>query len=143
MSLVRIGYYRIIKNVTDHRVAIKNIPVISGTLNNLLMKSSIQSQKTKEDLESFLSNGKWIDLTYSFSSETVYWPSVTNTFHLDTVSYGKTSGGFFYSAYAYSAPEHGGTHLDAPIHFAEGKWTTDEIPLDRLAGNAVVIDLSK
>jgi kynurenine formamidase len=40
-------------------------------------------------------------------------------------------------------PEHGGTHLDAPIHFATGKWTVDELPLSSLTGNAVVIDVSE
>jgi kynurenine formamidase len=33
--------------------------------------------------------------------------------------------GYFYSSYSISAPEHGGTHLDAPIHFAENKQTAD------------------
>ncbi len=100
------------------------------------------SPSQEKDLASILREGKWIDLTYSFSSETVYWPSVSKTFTLDTVSYGETPGGYFYSAYAYSAPEHGGTHLDAPIHFAKGKWAADEIPLTSLTGNAVVIDVS-
>jgi len=95
-----------------------------------------------QDLAAILSKGKWIDLTYSFSSETIYWPSVTNTFHLDTVFHGNTPGGYFYSAYSYSAPEHGGTHLDAPVHFAKGKMAADEIPLEQLSGNAVVIDVT-
>lgn len=88
------------------------------------------------------SGGKWIDLTYPYSAETVYWPTVTTGFRLDTVSFGPTEGGYFYSAFAYSAPEHGGTHLDAPAHFAEGMMTTDEIPLDRLTGKAVIIDVT-
>ncbi|MEO7582058.1 MAG: cyclase family protein [Ferruginibacter sp.] len=94
------------------------------------------------ELTNVLSKGKWIDLTYSFSAETLYWPSVTTTFHLDTVFYGNTPGGYFYSAYSYSAPEHGGTHLDAPVHFAKGKNAADEIPLEQLTGIAVVIDVT-
>ena len=86
-------------------------------------------------------NGKWIDLTYSFSGESVYWPTADN-FKLDTVSEGITAGGYFYSAYSFCAAEHGGTHLDAPYHFADGKWTTDQIPLDNLTGYAFVIDVS-
>ena len=100
------------------------------------------AQQSSADLRNLLSKGKWIDLTYSFSGETVYWPSVTNTFHLDTVFHGNTPGGYFYSAYSYSAPEHGGTHLDAPVHFAKGKNAADEIPLGQLTGNAVVIDVT-
>ena len=41
-----------------------------------------------------------------------------------------------------STPEHGGTHLDAPIHFGEGKQTADQIPLDKLVATAVVIYVS-
>ena len=94
------------------------------------------------DPETFFASGKWIDLTYSYSSETVYWPSVTTGFRLDTIAYGNSNGDYFYSAYGYSAPEHGGTHLDAPSHFAKNGWTTDEIPLSHLTGKAVVIDVS-
>lgn len=55
---------------------------------------------------------------------------------------GFTDDGYYYSAYDISGGEHGGTHLDAPNHFAEGKWTTDEIPIDRLTGQAIKIDIS-
>lgn len=87
--------------------------------------------------------GQWIDLTYDFSSQTLYWPSVTSTFKLDTVFAGKTDSGFYYSAFAYSAPEHGGTHLDAPVHFAEGRLAASDIPLAQLTGQAVLIDVQK
>ena len=40
------------------------------------------------------------------------------------------------------ASEHGGTHIDAPNHFAYERQTVDEIPLTRLMGDAVVIDVS-
>jgi kynurenine formamidase len=89
-----------------------------------------------------LLNGKWIDLTHSFSDSTLYWPNNPTGFVLDTQSHGVTPGGFFYSSNEFSAPEHGGTHLDAPVHFAKGKRTTDQIPLESLTGNAVVIDVS-
>jgi kynurenine formamidase len=85
--------------------------------------------------------GSWIDLTHPFSSATVYWPTAEG-FSLERVAYGPTDGGFFYAANNFAAAEHGGTHLDAPIHFAEGRHTTDRIPLDRLIGAAVVVDVS-
>ena len=87
--------------------------------------------------------GSWIDLSYSFSDSTLYWPNNKITFHLDTLANGMTPGGFFYSSYQFCAPEHGGTHLDAPIHFAANHWTSDQIPVDRLSGNAVVVDVSE
>ncbi len=87
------------------------------------------------------SAGTWVDLTHPFSPATVYWPTAEG-FTLDTVAYGPTEGGYFYSAFNFSAAEHGGTHLDAPVHFASGRQATDEIPLDRLVGPAVVVDVS-
>ncbi len=101
------------------------------------------SQKNEKDksIAEELSEGRWIDLTYDFSDKTLYWPTA-NGFKLDTAFNGITPGGFYYSAYNYCAAEHGGTHLDAPVHFAKGKWATDEIPLEKLIGDAVVIDVS-
>ena len=43
----------------------------------------------------------------------------------------------------FCAPEHGGTHLDAPIHFDKDGWTVDQIPVERLIGPAVVLDISE
>ena len=39
-------------------------------------------------------------------------------------------------------PEHFGTHIDAPAHFARGLWTVDQIPAERLVAPLVVIDVS-
>jgi kynurenine formamidase len=39
-------------------------------------------------------------------------------------------------------PEHGGTHIDAPIHFARGGQTLDQVPLGRLVGAGVRIDVT-
>lgn len=94
-------------------------------------------------LGNLLSKGKWIDLTYEFSEKTLYWPNNPTGFKLDTQFNGITAAGFYYSSNALFTPEHGGTHLDAPVHFAKGKWSTAEIPLERLSGEAVVIDISK
>lgn len=87
-----------------------------------------------------LRDAKWVDLSYDFSSSTIYWPTA-KPFTLEVVSAQRTPGGYYYAANNFSAAEHGGTHLDAPIHFAEGRWTTDQIPLERLVGRAVVVDV--
>ncbi|MEZ4416844.1 MAG: cyclase family protein [Gemmatimonadota bacterium] len=87
-------------------------------------------------------SGRWVDLTHPFSSSSIYWPTA-NGFVLDTVAFGQTEGGWFYSAFDFRAAEHGGTHLDAPIHFAEGRMAADEIPLSQLIGAAAVVDLSE
>ena len=85
----------------------------------------------------------WIDLTYSFDSTTLYWPNNPSGFQHILDKKGVMPMGFYYSSYSLRAPEHGGTHIDAPIHFAENHLTADKIPLDHLTGNACVIDVSK
>lgn len=84
---------------------------------------------------------KVIDLTYSFNDKTIYWPTAKSFEHTQ-VAWGKTDAGYWYSSANFAASEHGGTHLDAPIHFAEKGWTNDSIPVDRLMGPAVVIDVT-
>lgn len=86
--------------------------------------------------------GVWVDLTYDFSHDTIYWPTGKH-FKLHEDFHGRTDKGYFYSSYSYSAAEHGGTHIDAPVHFSEGKHTVDQIPLERLIGKAVVVDISE
>jgi kynurenine formamidase len=88
-----------------------------------------------------LADFEWVDLTHDFASDAIYWPTA-KPFELEVVSAKRTPAGFYYAANNFSAAEHGGTHLDAPVHFAEGRWTSDQIPLDRLIGPAAVIDLS-
>jgi kynurenine formamidase len=83
-----------------------------------------------------------VDLTHAFDSTTIYWPTSTKRFEHTQQAFGTTPGGYFYSSYELSTPEHGGTHLDAPIHFGEGKQTVDAIPLSRLVARVVVIDIS-
>jgi kynurenine formamidase len=89
-----------------------------------------------------LARSRIVDLTHALNARTLYWPTSPSTFTLERLAYGRTEGGWFYSAYSFCAPEHGGTHLDAPIHFAEGKRTADQLPLEQLMARAVVIDVS-
>jgi len=84
--------------------------------------------------------GTMVDLTYPFDEHNVYWPT-NELFHWKKTSWGPTQQGFWYASAVYSASEHGGTHLDAPIHFAESGWSVDEIPVDRLTGEAIVLDI--
>ncbi|HSA56755.1 MAG TPA: cyclase family protein [Gemmatimonadaceae bacterium] len=83
-----------------------------------------------------------VDLSHSFGPRTLYWPTATSRFDLDTLSRGMTPGGYFYSANALATPEHGGTHLDAPIHFFQSGRSTDQIPVEQLIAPAIVIDIT-
>ena len=89
-----------------------------------------------------ISKGRWIDLTHAFNERSVYWPTA-KTFTKTEVFHGRTPGGWYYSAYDFAAAEHGGTHMDAPIHFAEGANTADKVPVSQLIGPGIVIDVSR
>jgi len=90
----------------------------------------------------FASDGvTWVDLSYAYDDNSVFWPTA-EPFKLEVVAAGMTEGGYYYAANNFCMAEHGGTHLDAPVHFSEGKHTADEIPIDRLIGAAVVVDVS-
>ncbi|MBG9378379.1 cyclase family protein [Panacibacter sp. DH6] len=106
----------------------------------LLACNTTQPEQT--NLAQQLAAGKWIDLGYDLSDQTLYWPNNPTGFKLDTTAAGITPAGFYYSTYAFSAPEHGGTHLDAPSHFAENGVGVDKLTLEQLTGEAVVIDVS-
>ena len=82
-----------------------------------------------------------VDLTHAYNAQTIYWPTSPTAFSLETLSKGPTPGGWSYSANSYASPEHGGTHLDAPLHFGEGQHATEQISLERLMAPAVVIDV--
>ncbi len=96
----------------------------------------------RSSLTDELARASWVDLTYPFDSTTIYWPTA-KPFRLEVVSAQRTAAGYYYAANNFAAAEHGGTHLDAPVHFAEGKLSTDQIPVTRLTGAAVVIEVSR
>jgi len=86
-------------------------------------------------------SGTFVDLSHSYNDQTVFWPT-SERFRLDKVADGITAQGYYYTANNFCTAEHGGTHIDAPRHFAQGRRTVDEIPLDQLVGQAVVIDVA-
>jgi kynurenine formamidase len=82
-----------------------------------------------------------VDLTYSFDEETIFWPT-EDGFKLEKGFDGTTDKGYHYSANSFCTAEHGGTHIDAPIHFFEGRKSVDELELNQLIGNGIVVDIS-
>jgi kynurenine formamidase len=89
-----------------------------------------------------LTRSRLLDLTHPYNAQTIYWPTASTRFSLEKLAYGPAPGGYFYASYSFSTPEHGGTHLDAPLHFSERGRSTDQVPLDQLIARAVVIDVS-
>lgn len=84
---------------------------------------------------------KAIDLSYAYNAQTVYWPNADGFRHRKD-TWAMTPAGYWYAAGEFASAEHGGTHMDAPIHFAQGQASVDQIPVPALIGPAFVIDVS-
>jgi kynurenine formamidase len=82
-----------------------------------------------------------VDLSHAYSADAIFWPTAER-FQLDVVAAGMTPQGYYYASNNFSGSEHGGTHLDAPMHFAEGRWSVEQVPLENLVGPAAVVDVS-
>lgn len=87
-----------------------------------------------------LEEHKIVDLTHALDESTIAWPT-TRPFHREQTAWGVTSAGYWYASGDVVTSEHAGTHIDAPIHFAQGQTSVDDIALDRLIGPAVVVDV--
>jgi kynurenine formamidase len=88
-----------------------------------------------------LARARFVELTHPFARETLFWPTEEEGFVLEPVFHGTTEGGWHYEANKFRTAEHGGTHLDAPAHFAAGGDTADAVPLTRLVAAAVRVDV--
>jgi kynurenine formamidase len=86
--------------------------------------------------------GKVLDMTYPFDEKTIYWPTA-DLFKLTKISWAINESGFWYASNNYSASEHGGTHVDAPIHFGAKGRTIDQVPLEEWIGPAVRINVTE
>jgi kynurenine formamidase len=85
--------------------------------------------------------GTLVDLSHAYGDDTVFWPTA-ESFKLDRVADGVTEKGYYYAANNFASSEHGGTHIDAPVHFAKGHLAVDAIPLEQLIGPAIVVDVT-
>ncbi len=83
-----------------------------------------------------------VDLTHSFGSNTIVWPTEQD-FKLIVQHAEDSAGGYYYASNRVEMPEHGGTHIDAPIHFSRGKQTLDQIPIEHMIGAGIRIDVTE
>ncbi|MFM7185232.1 MAG: cyclase family protein [Planctomycetota bacterium] len=116
------------------------IPMIRWALAAALCLGLSGAGRAAESTAARFAAGTWIDLTHAFDAATIYWPTEQG-FQFEPGANGPTAKGYYYAANRFATAEHGGTHLDAPRHFAEGMHTVDEIEVDRLVGEAAVIDV--
>src|SRR5258708_30177112 len=103
----------------------------------LILSASLQAQTPPA-----IDTSKAIDLTYDYDEKTIYWPTA-KPFEFQRESWGMSAGGYWYSAGRFSASEHGGTHLDSPIHFGKGQASTEQIPLSKLIAPAGVVGITQ
>lgn len=89
-----------------------------------------------------IDTAKIIDLTYTFDNATIHWPGEGHFEH-KFETHGQTPENHFYSAASYAAPEHIGTHADAPVHYSRDGLTLDQVPLASCVGPAAVVDFSQ
>ena len=85
---------------------------------------------------------RWVDLSHDYAADTIYWPTAPG-FEIVVDAKGQTDNGYWYEANTIRTAEHGGTHLDAPVHFAKEGHTADRIPVEQLVGPACVIDVTE
>lgn len=133
-----------------HCTAILLMVAVAGCENRPLTPQASQgdsaskdssAEASADDSRPLLTNGHFVDLTHAFDSETIYWPTASG-FKLTVDSFGLNEKGYFYAANSFAAAEHGGTHVDAPIHFYKDRQTVDKIPIGRLIGAGIVVDVS-
>ena len=87
-----------------------------------------------------LGRARIVDLTHAINADLPPWPGDKKSFEAIPNASVEKDGYFTRSFWML---EHYGTHLDAPVHFPPGKTTVDRIPVERLIGAAVVIDVRK
>src|SRR5580700_9978435 len=81
-----------------------------------------------------------VDLTHTINERVpTFEPGGKDAYQAETIA---TIEKDHYFARKISLPEHFGTHIDAPAHFARGLWTVDQIPPERLIAPMVVLDVS-
>lgn len=113
----------------------------SSILSFIAATSLIGACAPETDVRPQIDAARIVDLTHAYGNDTIYWPTDTRGFRLEALAAGRTDAGYYYSANAFCTAEHGGTHIDAPIHFNEKGRAVDEVPLDDLIGPGVVIDV--
>jgi len=113
--------------------------VVSGVAALVLAQANVAPSREETTAARFAS-GTWLDLTHPFDAATIYWPTEKG-FQFEPGNNGPNPKGYYYAANRFATAEHGGTHLDAPRHFAEGRHTADQIEPERLVGEAAVIDV--
>src|SRR5262245_2446359 len=98
-------------------------PPMSRILFAVLLTAAISASSPRSATPTF-PDGTLVDLSHAYDAQAIFWPTAA-PFKLTKVADGITPGGYYYAANDFATSEHGGTHVDAPIHFAQGHPTVD------------------
>lgn len=82
---------------------------------------------------------KIIELTNPIQNEVIKWFGIVN--EVSTIATVPVDG--YYVRFLNNSGEHVGTHVDAPVHFNPRGLFINEIPLNKLYGVGIVIDVRK
>ncbi|XP_045138655.1 isatin hydrolase-like isoform X2 [Portunus trituberculatus] len=80
-----------------------------------------------------------IDLGHEVNENSMHWVT-DEPFKWERQRSGYKDG-IWYESNRFCTPEHLGTHIDAPLHFAYNKWSVGDIPLEHLICQGVVVDI--
>jgi kynurenine formamidase len=108
----------------------------------VVLLSACGGAPTPQSDRSAFPAGEIVDLSHAYDGAAIFWPTAAE-FRLEKVADGMTPAGYYYASNNFFTSEHGGTHIDAPVHFAQGGQSVDEIPLTNLVGPAIVVDVSE
>jgi kynurenine formamidase len=84
--------------------------------------------------------GRWVDLSQAFYTGMPHSRALICQPCFEVVH---THQEHVFQATRYTLLTHVGTHVDAPLHFLPGARPIDEVPLDRVAGVGVVLDIPR
>ncbi|KAH9492987.1 hypothetical protein Btru_022832 [Bulinus truncatus] len=91
-------------------------------------------------------SSKIIDLSHKHGPNTFMVPGQPhyNRSNVQSVqSYTNVCGYYRVETGAYYSAEHGGTHIDAPSHFAKESVTLDDVPIENTIAEGVMIDVAE
>ena len=80
-----------------------------------------------------------VDMTHTLNENSPSWEGTAKSPFSAKLTESYERDGYY--AREFTTPEHYGTHLDAPAHFARGMWTVEQIPAERLVRPLVVLNV--
>ncbi len=86
-----------------------------------------------------IDTSKIIDISMDLNESTVVWTADSQPKLIPIARKPKDSCNFTWLDFG----AHAGTHVDAPYYLFSEKWTSDQIPFNRLVGRCQVIDMTE